>query len=83
MISCRTQEVFAATIEDDASTPYMRTGDLGFLNEKGELFITGRLKDLIIVRGRNIYPPATSSVRAAVPCFPCSSRATTRKRWWP
>jgi acyl-CoA synthetase (AMP-forming)/AMP-acid ligase II len=35
--------------------PYLRTGDLGFLH-KGELFPTGRLKDLIIVRGRNLYP---------------------------
>jgi len=33
----------------------MRTGDLGFQNG-GELFVTGRLKDLIIVRGRNFYP---------------------------
>lgn len=34
---------------------YLRTGDLGFVFE-GEVFVTGRLKDLIIVRGRNIYP---------------------------
>ena len=35
--------------------PYLRTGDLGFLRQ-GELFVTGRLKELIIVRGRNYYP---------------------------
>jgi acyl-CoA synthetase (AMP-forming)/AMP-acid ligase II/acyl carrier protein len=34
---------------------YLRTGDLGFLHQ-GELFITGRLKDLIVIRGRNHYP---------------------------
>lgn len=40
--------------EDDGNT-YLRTGDLGF-QRRGELFVTGRLKDLIIVRGRNYYP---------------------------
>jgi thioester reductase-like protein len=39
---------------DDAYT-YLRTGDLGFLGE-GELFVCGRLKDMIILRGQNYYP---------------------------
>ncbi|MEU5993913.1 fatty acyl-AMP ligase [Spirillospora sp. NPDC047418] len=42
----------ARTIADDG--PYLRTGDLGFVLA-GELFVTGRIKDLIIVNGRNIH----------------------------
>jgi acyl-CoA synthetase (AMP-forming)/AMP-acid ligase II len=49
-----TKETFdARTATGDG--PYMRTGDLGFYHE-GELFISGRLKDVIILRGRNHYP---------------------------
>jgi hypothetical protein len=40
---------------DDANANYLRTGDLGFIYN-GELYISGRLKDVIIIHGRNIYP---------------------------
>ncbi|MFI4954315.1 MAG: SDR family NAD(P)-dependent oxidoreductase, partial [Gammaproteobacteria bacterium] len=49
-----TSETFQAKLIDGRG-PYLRTGDLGFIQHK-ELFITGRLKDLIIQNGRNIYP---------------------------
>lgn len=46
---------FKATIADSGEGPFLRTGDLGFLSD-GELIITGRLKDLIIIRGKSHYP---------------------------
>lgn len=48
-------ETFAATLSDTGDGPFLRTGDLGFLRS-GELFVTGRRKDLIIIRGNNHYP---------------------------
>ncbi len=50
-----TQETFEAYLADTGEGPYLRTGDLGFCHE-GELFVTGRLKDLMIIRGQNYYP---------------------------
>jgi acyl-CoA synthetase (AMP-forming)/AMP-acid ligase II len=50
-----TEKTFKAYLADTGQGPYLRTGDLGFLAE-GELFITDRLKDLIIIRGQNYSP---------------------------
>ncbi len=50
-----TEETFNAYIKETGEGPFLRTGDLGFFHD-GELYISGRLKDLIIIRGRNIYP---------------------------
>jgi fatty acid CoA ligase FadD21 len=53
------QRCFGATLVDASpgtpDGPWLRTGDLGFISE-GELFIVGRIKDLLIIRGRNHYP---------------------------
>jgi acyl-CoA synthetase (AMP-forming)/AMP-acid ligase II len=49
--SAATFQAYMATGEG----PYLRTGDLGFECD-GELFVAGRLKDLIVIRGRNLYP---------------------------
>ena len=50
-----TQETFQSALKDGEEGCFLRTGDLGFLSN-GELFVTGRLKDVIIISGRNHYP---------------------------
>jgi acyl-CoA synthetase (AMP-forming)/AMP-acid ligase II len=50
-----TKQTFHAYLQDTNEGPFLRTGDLGFL-QQGELFVTGRLKDMIVIRGRNYYP---------------------------
>ncbi|MFV1361562.1 AMP-binding protein [Mycolicibacterium fortuitum] len=53
------QQCFGATLVDPSPGtpvgPWLKTGDLGFVSG-GELFIVGRIKDLLIIRGRNHYP---------------------------
>jgi fatty acid CoA ligase FadD21 len=53
------QRGFGAVLVDPSpgtpDGPWLRTGDLGFISD-GELFIVGRIKDLLIIRGRNHYP---------------------------
>src|SRR5690606_23822076 len=50
-----TTATFRGVTADTGRGPYLRTGDLGFLQE-GVLYVTGRLKDMIIVDGANHYP---------------------------
>lgn len=49
------RKVFEETVATQDGDPFLRTGDLGFF-EQGQLFVTGRIKDLIIVDGRNVMP---------------------------
>ncbi|RMF23370.1 MAG: fatty acyl-AMP ligase, partial [Cyanobacteria bacterium J083] len=51
----KTVEIFNAHLANNPADSFLRTGDLGFL-AAGELYVTGRLKDVIIINGANHYP---------------------------
>lgn len=51
----RSRATFEARLADTGEGPFLRTGDLGFVDD-GQVFVTGRSKDLIVVRGANYYP---------------------------
>jgi acyl-CoA synthetase (AMP-forming)/AMP-acid ligase II len=50
-----TEKIFGARLEHSSEGPFLRTSDLGYVAD-GELYVTGRIDDLIIIRGRNYYP---------------------------
>ncbi len=70
-----TKETFKAYLKDNTETAFLRTGDLGYFSN-GELFVTGRLKDAIIIRGRNHYPQDIElSVESSHPALRINSGA--------
>ncbi len=63
-----TERVFGARVSGEDSEgggPWLRTGDLGFVDAAGELYVTGRIKDLVILRGRNLHPQDLEAAAAA------------------
>jgi fatty acid CoA ligase FadD21 len=65
------QRCFGATLADPSPAtpdgPWLRTGDLGFISE-GELFVVGRIKDLLIIRGRNHHPEDIEATVQEITC---------------
>lgn len=64
-----TERYFHARLADSEEGPFLRTGDLGCLRD-GQLYVTGRLKDLIVIRGLNHYPQdIEQTVEASLPAL--------------
>ena len=77
-----TEASFGARLSDGEG-PFLRTGDLGFVHQ-GHLYVTGRIKDLIILRGRNLYPQDIErSIEALRPQFPQIRPGCTVAFSWP
>lgn len=51
-----TAATFQARLADGDGAEWLRTGDLGWIDSTGQVFITGRLKDVMVIRGTNVYP---------------------------
>ena len=66
---------FGAQLQDAGDGSWLRTGDLGFVRD-GELFVTGRIKDMVIVNGRNIYPQDVEALVEEVAGFLAPNRCT-------
>lgn len=64
----QTAQVFHARVVQNDGGPFLRSGDLGF-TDNGTLYVTGRLKDMLIIRGRNYYPQDIE--RTAEECSKC------------
>ncbi len=64
--AAESDQVFRAAIAGEATAPgWLRTGDLGDLDAEGRLFVVGRLKDVLIIRGVNHYPQDLEATAAA------------------
>ena len=64
-----TAATFLTERNNEATTIWLRTGDLGFI-DSGELFVSGRIKELIIIRGRNYHPQdIENAALAAADCL--------------
>ena len=72
----KTAATFHARLSDTGDGPFLRTGDLGFVHD-GQLYITGRLDDLIIVRGLNHHP---QDIEATARAEPPAARSRPRRR---